>query len=242
MVKLNGGDGLNSEVDVNGKDGLTGEVNLNGKVGVTGEDGLNGEVDLNGKDGLNCEVDLNSEDGLNGEVDDLNSEEGLNGEADLNGEVNLNDEDGLSNEVDLNGEDGLNDEVIDLNGEDGLNGEVGVTGEDSQVLETDKDVNCVVEWSDNEHVVEEIDNSAPSQPLVVVQVCNVPLKTSPLSIIKENDGATKFFTGLGTWKLLQLALSLVQNMLPPATPTRATEMLPASFTATFNALEAQPYC
>ena len=33
-----------------------------------------------------------------------------------------------------------------------------MTSEDSQVLETEEDVNCVVEWSDNEHVVEEIDN------------------------------------------------------------------------------------
>ena len=27
-----------------------------------------------------------------------------------------------------------------------------MTGEDSQVLETEEDVNCVVEWSDNEQL------------------------------------------------------------------------------------------
>ena len=93
----------------------------------------------------------------------------------------------------------------DQNSEDGSNIE---DGDDCQAFDIEEHVNRV----------------ALSQPLVAVRVSH---KMSPLSVIKENDKATKFYTGLGSWSLFQHVLSLVKVTFPTSKPNRATKMLPA---------------
>ena len=62
----------------------------------------------------------------------------------------------------------------------------------------------------------------------VPMVCYVPLRctSSAVSIIEGNDEATKFYTGLASWKLFQHILTFLENTCPSATPTKYSKMLP----------------
>ena len=70
---------------------------------------------------------------------------------------------------------------------------------------------------------EEIHNSDEGLPAVpVLAVCCVPVpdssRKSQVSIIKENDKATKFYTGLSSWKLFDYLDTFLQDACPCSTP------------------------
>ena len=73
---------------------------------------------------------------------------------------------------------------------------------------------------------------------VVCLVVHKSTGSSPIAILQENDKATKFYTGLESWKLFQHILNfLVKSCLSLATPS--TNMLPLVFLISVDVFEAQ---